>query len=139
MPLKQYSPDKVIVLVGGARVRAFADGSMVTVARAEDNRSIHVGTDGKTRHIKSLNDSGTVSLKLADYSPSNAAIQLLNDLDVPFPIAIIDKTSKGDLFTTVDAMVQREPDFEKGKEAADNEWTFQYGAGIKKLGGAIET
>jgi len=139
MPLSQHDPAKVIVLVGGVRMRAFADGSMVTIARNEDNRSMHTGTDGEFRHIKSRNNSGTVTLMLADYSPSNAAVQALDDADVPFPISVIDKASNGDLFNTTSAMVQREPDNEKAKESVDREWVFQYGKGTKKLGGAIET
>jgi hypothetical protein len=123
---EQYDPAKVSVVIGGATMRAFADGEMVNVDYAVDENTTHVGTDGYGRHIKTANLSGQMVVRLADYSASNEALTLLHKSDVPFPVIVTDKTSKGDLFQSDSCKFARRPRLVKGNEATMNEWTVNF-------------
>lgn len=125
----QYDPDKVIVLVGGHRVRAFGDTKMITVEYDEDRRTLRKSVDGEARHVEIKAKSGTVTIPLADWSPSNGVFQIADDGKLIVPIVVKDQTSKGALFATQSAMVRTTPAFDRGKEPEDNEWIFQFTKG----------
>lgn len=124
--MKQYDPKKVSTIIGVIAARGFADGVMIEVEFDEDERSKHIGTDGEGRHVKSANKSGKITIRLADYSPTNAVLTTLDTLDVPFPITIIDKTSNGALFFAESCAIIKPPNFVRGKEASENEWPIQF-------------
>jgi hypothetical protein len=124
--MDQYDPAKVSVIVGGATTRAFADGEMVSVIYDTDENTKHIGTDGYGRHIKSANLSGQITIRLADYSASNAAYTALHASGVPFPIIVTDKSSKADLFAADSCKVAKRPPLAKGNTATMNEWVFNF-------------
>lgn len=124
--MEQYDPAKVSVIVGGATMRAFADGEMINVDYETDENTKHIGTDGYGRHLKSANRSGQLTVRLADYSASNAALMALHLADIPFPIIITDKTTNGDLFAADSCKVAKRPPLAKGNEAVMNEWVFNF-------------
>lgn len=138
MPIKQYDPKKVSVSVGGVPVSGFADGDMVTVEFTVDKRSMHVGTDGNGRHIKSADESGTVTVRLASYSPSNAALFALDLADEPHPIAVTDKSSSADLFFSESCTLRKVPNMVKGAEETPLEWIYQFTKGEIVHSGAEE-
>jgi len=123
---EQYDPAKVSVVIGGATMRAFADGEMVNVDYTVDENTVHIGTDGYGRHLKSANLSGQMVVRLADYSASNKALTALHKADVPFPVIMTDKTSDGDLFAADSCKFARRPRIAKGNEAMMNEWTINF-------------
>ena len=123
---KQYDPTKVSVLIGASAARAFADGEMVTVEFSTDKRTKHIGTDGEGRHIKSADKSGTVTVRLASYSPTNLAILALDALDGPFPITLTDKSSNADLFFAASCTLSKIPNMVKGAEESVNEYIFNF-------------
>ena len=125
MPYKQFDPKKVAVSIGGVPCRAFADGTMITVETIVDKRSLHVGSDGQGRHIKTADESCLVTLRLASYSPTNAALIALDQADEPFPIAITDASSSADLFFSDSSTVRKIPNMVKGTEENPLEWIFQ--------------
>jgi hypothetical protein len=123
---KQYDPTKVSVSIGTVLGRAFADGEMVTVEFSEDKRTKHIGTDGQGRHILNMDRSGTVTVRFASYSPTNAEIIALDLLDQPFPITVTDKSSTADLFFADSCTLTKVPNMVKGSEEAPNEYVFQF-------------
>lgn len=129
MAFYQYDPKKVSVSVGGVPVRGFADGDMVTVEFTSDKRSIHVGTDGNARHIRSVDETGTCTIRLASYSPSNAALFTLDKADEPYPIAVTDKSSNADLFFAESCALRKIPNMVKGAEETPLEWIYQFTRG----------
>jgi hypothetical protein len=143
MGFVQYDPKKVTMAVGPAgsaiTVRGFADGEMINIDYAEDNRSMHIGTIGEGRHIKNQNLSGTCSFKLADYSPTNTAFQAFHVGDIECQITITDKTSNGSGFFAASCMVRKVPALARGKEATEPEWIFQFVNGSINHAGAKET
>ena len=124
MPFKQFDPKKVSVSIGGVPCRAFADGTMVTVSYLVDKRSVHVGADGNGRIIKTADESCTLTVRLASYSPTNAALIALDKLDEPVPIAVTDTSSNADLFFAEACSLQKIPDMVKGTEETPLEWTY---------------
>ncbi len=124
MAIKSYDPTKVSVTVNLVPITGFADGDMIMVEYETDENSKHVGTGGEGRFLESKDRSGVCTIRLADYSASNAALQLVRDLNVEVPITITDKTSNADLFFTAGAKCQKVPNFGKGQEAQMNEWPF---------------
>ena len=138
MAFKQYDPTKVSVIIGTITARAFADGVMVTVEYTNDKRSKHIGTDGQGRHIKMMDMSGTVTLRLADYSPTHDLINVLDKADQPFPITITDKTTTAGLFFADSCTLVKVPNFERGKEATEVEYQFQFINGTTNHSGAAE-
>lgn len=132
----QYDPDKVIILVGTHRVRAFGDNQMVVVAFTNPRRGIKEGVDGEARHVEYKSKTGTVTIPLQEFSPSNEVFQLAHEGKLILPITIKDLTSKASLFVTASAMVQTDPDFERAKDPTDNTWVFQFTHGKKIQTGA---
>lgn len=138
MAYKQYDPTKVTVTVGGVAMSGFADGEMITVEFSNDFRAKHIGTDGQGRHVKMADRSGVITIRLSDYSPSNAVLTAVDVTDVPVPITVTDKTSEADLFFAESCMLQKMPNMVKGKDASENEWPFQFIRGTMVHSGAEE-
>jgi len=125
----QYDPAKVNVNLGGFPIRGFADGAMITIEYNTDQRSVHVGTGGEGRHIRSKDKSGVATIRLADYSDSNDTMNLIHLADIPVPLTVTDKTTTAGLFFAASAMIQQVPAMEKSNEASMNEWTVQFISG----------
>jgi hypothetical protein len=138
MAFEQYNPTKVSVIIGAIIGRAFADGEMITVEFAEDKRSMHIGTDGQGRHIRNMNASGTITIRFADYSPTNDLIMALDKADQPFPITVTDKSSTAGLFFADSCTLSKIPNFVRGKEATENEYVFNFTNGTVFQSGATE-
>jgi hypothetical protein len=138
MAFKQYDPSKVSVIIGTIIARAFADGEFVMVEFDVDKRTKHIGTDGQGRHILGLDRSGKITIRLADYSPTNDSIMLLDELDQPFPITVTDKTTDAGLFFADSCTLTKTPNFARGKEATENEYVFQFINGRVVQSGATE-
>ena len=123
---KPYDPNKVSVILGVIPARGFADGEMINVEFAEDDNTTYIGTDGDGRHIQSQNKSGTVTVRLHDYSETNPLLVVMNSIGEAFPITIVDKSSNADLFFAASCKVKKTPNFTKGKEGVTNEWVFNF-------------
>lgn len=134
--ITQYDPTKVSIIFGGVPLRGFADGDMVTIEYTNDNRSVHVGTQGEGRHVKSNDLSGIATVRLADYSPSNDALMLIHRADTPLPFIVADKSTNAGLFFAASAMVQKVPNMVKSNEASMNEWVIQFVKGEINHSGA---
>lgn len=126
---KQWDPTKCISDIGGVTPRAYADGDMISVEYAVDKRSMHIGVDGAGRHMKSANLSGIYTVRMASYSPTVAAFQALDDLDVPFSIALADKSSNGDGFFAASCTLVKIPPMVKGETETVLEYGFQFTQG----------
>jgi hypothetical protein len=126
MAVRTYDPKEVVVLVGGIPIGGFADGSAVSVSRANDTFSKVSGTDGITSRAKSNDKSGEIALTLAQTSPSNDVLsgfaiadELSNNGVVP--VAITDLSGRTVLVSAF-AWVRKPPDTEFAKEISDREW-----------------
>lgn len=139
MALTQYSPDKVAVILGNTAAQGFADGEFVTVEFNEDENMVQVSTDGTGRHIVKLDRSGTVTLRLMDFSPTNNAIRTLRTAGVPFAIQIVDKSTTDGMFFADSCKLKKQPNFVKGQEGVVNEYVFDFTSGEVQHSGAISS
>ena len=135
MAYKQYDPKKVAVSVGGVPIVGLMS---VVFDFANDKRSMHIGTDGNGRHIKSADESGTCKVEITSYSPSNAALLALDLADEPIPIVVMDKSSSADLATAESCTLRKIPPMTKGAEETPLEWLYQFTKGKIVHSGAEE-
>ncbi len=138
MALKSFDPNKCIVTINLVPITGWSDGDMINVSFNTDKTNTHVGTGGEGRFIDMKDRSGVCTMRLSDYSPANAVLQLISDINVEVAISIVDKTSAGDTFFTSGAKIGKDPDLVKGAETKTNEWPWKFHKGKITHGGAAE-
>ena len=126
MAVYNYDPKDVVVICGGIVISGYADGSMVKLARDADAYAKFVGTDGETSRVRSRNKSGSLTITLAQTSPSNDALSVFAMLDETsnagvFPVLVKDNSGRS-VFASAAGWVKKLPDSEFGKEVASREW-----------------
>lgn len=123
--MAQYDPTRINVIVDGYVVTGFGEDTMVSASRMEDKRSIHVGAQGESTFMKSANDAAEVTFTLSGNSPANAKLKALYEQDEPFEFAVIDSNFFSDVgISGSECVVQSLPDYEKGAELEEKEWTL---------------
>jgi len=120
-----YDPTKVMTIVDGFVLSGFVESEMITVSRMSDKRSTVVGAQGNVTVNKSADDRAEVTIKLKHTSPSNYKLDQLYNSDETFSFAALDMNFAGDVGGSgAEAVVTSRPDFKRGNEASDNEWTI---------------
>src|SRR5512136_789726 len=71
MPVRTFDPKQCLVVIGGVPMGGFADGTFVSVERTSDTFTKVSGADGIVSRSKTKDRSGTLTLTLAQTSPSN--------------------------------------------------------------------
>jgi len=126
--IRTYDPSEVILIFGGIPISGFADGTFITVSRENDSFTKSVGASGETSRAKSVDQSGSVVVTLAQTSPSNdvlsgvAKTDELTSLGV-LPILCKDNSGRS-LFTGGNAWIRKPADAEHSKEISTREWTI---------------
>ncbi len=138
MAQKSFDPTKCITTINQVPITGWSDGDMINVTFNTDFTDTHVGTGGEGRFIDKKDRSGVITMRLSDYSPANAALQVIQELNIEVAISVVDKTSAGDSFFTVGAKIGKPPDLVKGAEAKTNEWPWKFHKGKITHGGAAE-
>jgi len=126
---KSYDPLKVNVLAGIHKCRAFGDDTMVDFGFENDLGEIFMSTDGEGRHVDSADRSGTCHVFLATNSPTNAVFMALIATNKPFPITIVDKSSKADLAYAGSCKIKTLPRMVKKKGNTVNEYIWKFPKG----------
>jgi hypothetical protein len=128
MPVRTYDPKQVLVLIGGAPMSGFADGSFVSVERTADTFSKVSGADGIVSRAKTNDRSGSLVLTLAQTSPMNdvlsgfAVADELTNLGV-IPVLIKDNSGRSVLVSAF-GWVRKPAKADFGKEISNREWTL---------------
>lgn len=127
--VKTYDPNNVQIILGGAPMSGFADGTFVSVASDENLYNKTVGADGEVSRARLNNKSATITLTLKQTSSSNdvlsnyAALDQASDSGV-FPLMIKEIGSGRTLLFTQAAWVEKFPDTAYSKDVEDREWTI---------------
>ncbi len=132
--MKEYGAKKVSVVLNGTPITGFADGSMVTVARTVESATLHMGADGRGTKVVNADKSGTVTLRLAQSSLSNAVLSTLEATNATFPVIIKD-TNGNSLHSGAKAFISAPPSSEYAQELSPREWTIMVEALIHFEGG----
>ena len=140
MATRTYDPCEVIISVGGRPITGFAQTSKVNVERDEDAYTKYIGIDGEVSRAKNCNKSGTVTITLAQTSPSNDLLSELAEADeaanagvVPVLVRDLNGTS---LAAAPDAWVKRLAGANFGKEISDRSWVLDCGRLTLRPGGS---
>lgn len=123
-----YDPKQVALSVNGISIGGYADGTFIMVERSNDAFSKVSGADGIISRAKSNDLSGTITITLAQTSPSNDILSALAKLDEMtnsgiFAVAVADfsgSTVCGAAF----AWIRKSSNAEFSKEIGNREWVI---------------
>lgn len=126
--LKTYDMKQVSVVYAGRILTGAADGDFVTVEMSSDAWSHHVGASGEECRAKTNDESGKITVKLAQWSSDNAVLAGLHLADKAAgsgvaPIAVVDKSGKS-LHGSDEAYILKAPNAPYAKAPGDREWVF---------------
>lgn len=123
-----YDPNMIQVIVGGAIIGGFADGTFVNVEYENDFFTKVVGADKLCTRVKQNDYSGLITMTLQQSSPSNDILSGFVVLDRTANSGIVPLLIKDLLGTTVIASaygwVRKPPAVEYSKEVSNREWLF---------------
>lgn len=120
-----YNPKKVQTIVDGYTLTGFGEDTMIEASRMSEKRSSHVGAQGNVTFSKSADDRAEVTFTLKTTSPANEKLKQLHDSDEEFDFSCIDQNFDGDVGASGSrCVVQDVPDFARGNEVDEVEWTL---------------
>lgn len=128
MPVRTYDPKQCLIIIGGVPMSGFADGTFVSVERSSDTFTKVSGADGIVSRAKTNDRSGTLTLTLAQTSPSNdvlSGFQIADELTNNGIVPVLIKDISGrSTYVSGFGWVRKPPTGEFGKEIADREWVL---------------
>lgn len=130
-----YSPDDIVIVVGGADIQGIADGTFVKAVRNEKGFKTKVGAGGAVTRIRSRNFTGLITIVLQSISKSNDVLQAFYDadenIDGSFPrnagvVSVMIKDLNGNSLATAErAWVTKVPDWERSDDGPNTEWEIE--------------
>jgi hypothetical protein len=129
MPLGTYDPKRTSVIIGGAIITGFADGTFINAERTNNTWEDITGADGFTTRVKQNDTSGTITLTLQQSSPSNDVLQILHDSDeesglATFPVTVKDILGTSQVTSTA-AWIQKPANIVFSKGVESREWLIR--------------
>lgn len=119
---RNYDPREVNVIVDGMYITGFAEGTMVTAGKDEDDFSVTYGAQGDYSIAESHNRLGTVTLTLQSTSPSLPFLRQLANRRRVFPCYVVDSNDSSRVVAGgSEARVLKSPGFERGNEIGETE------------------
>lgn len=143
MALSNYSPEDVIFLLGGViPLEGFADGTFITIRKANPVFETVVSTDGKVSRTQIDNPLYTVTLTLSSVAPSNEVLTAISYADKKtgrgkFPLLIKDNLGTSLFFASL-AWIEGTPDMSFGVEVTTRDWSFSC-IGVTEIVGGNES
>ena len=127
--LNHYDPSSVKMAWNGINIVGPAEGSFLTVTPNADATNETVGSHGDVAITLNPDNTGTMTLRLLQNSPTNqllSAIYNLQQLGTNFPVSIfsvIDE-SASNVGIFLDVHIKRPPDIEFADDTTPKEWMF---------------
>jgi hypothetical protein len=136
-----YDPSDVTTVFAGVEVFGFADGTFISVDKAEDTYSIVVGATGTVTRVRNRNNSGTIKITLQASSGCNDLLSDLHSEDLlnnslVGPLLIKDVTGTT-VVASAESWIVRSSPIEFGKDASNREWVIQCSSLIIHSGGLV--
>lgn len=131
MPMKDYSPDEVDVLVAGIPISGYAEGEFVSISFTTDLFTTKVGSDGEVMRARSMDRRATCTIKLMQGSDSNDLLSALYQLDQRARNgagvgAFLVKDNQGrSLYAAPECWIRKHPDVSFSNEPTPREWTIE--------------
>lgn len=143
MSLASYSPEDVVFLLGGAiPLDGFADGTFLTISKANPIFETVVSSDGKVCRTQIENPLYTVRLSLSSVSSANEVLTAISYADkktgrAKFPLLIKDNMGTS-LFYASLAWIETTPDMSFGTDVTPRDWSFSC-IGVTEVVGGNES
>src|SRR5690625_2008017 len=119
---RTYDPQDVNVIVDGTIITGFAEGTMVTAEKDEDDFTATYGAQGDYSSAESHNTLGTVTITLKHNSPSLSFLRSLRNQRAFFPVYVTDANDDSEVRAGgSDARVLNAPGLERGNETTETE------------------
>jgi len=131
MAAKLYNPKEVNIVYRGHVIEGpFAADTMVSIAYSEQQFSLAMGAKGGGTRSNTNNLSATITVTLAQSSPSNDVLgdftleDVRDSKGIPGSLAVQDASGTG-LFNAETAWVQQITPVEYNRETSDRTWVFE--------------
>lgn len=126
--VRTYDASQVILAVNGSVIGGYADGTFIEIVRTSASFTKVVGADGTTSRAKTNDISGTITITLAQTSPSNDVLSQLQEQDLLqnnaiVPVVMEDLSGSSILFTGT-GWVEGLPRTAFGKDISNREWVI---------------
>lgn len=141
MSVKTVDPKNIILTVGGHIISGYADGTFISVERAEDAYAESVGADGEVVRVRSHNRLTALTVTLQQTSESNSVLSTIAQLDERANAGVVPvllKEIDGDtVIASGKAWIKKFANVEYSKEITNREWTFTLAEGEMFVGGNL--
>jgi hypothetical protein len=129
--MQTYDPGKYTLIVGGAIIGGFADGTFIKAGRTTDTFKMHIGTDGTAARVRSRDKSGKYTVTLLQTSPSNeilSALAITDELTGAGVVPVLLKDGNGTTtVASLEAWVMKPAEVDLGKDLGNREWVIEAG------------
>jgi hypothetical protein len=119
-------PKAVQIIVGGAIISGFADGSFVRIGRRNNAYELVVGADGEGTRTKSNDRSGFFEIELMQTSESNSyltSLAIADELNNAGAVPVLVKDAQGfSIHAAETAFIEKTPDADYAKTATTRVW-----------------
>lgn len=125
MAVTTLDPKQVFIIIGGAHITGYADGSFIEVDRDEDSFTKKTGADGLTARAKSNNRGASFKITLMQTSPSNdvlTAFMLADEAESNAVQPVMVKDGFGTSLFNGIGWVKKMPASAWAKEVGAREW-----------------
>lgn len=124
--MRTFDPKDINVLVGRRALTGFAENTFVTAERAEDMFTEHIGAKGEVSMSETSNNSGEITVTLANTSPDVRYLNNLANKKGPAAIVAVQIVDLNDntVVSGTEARVRRPANYEGGKEITEREFVI---------------
>lgn len=125
----QYDPTQVTLMYAGFLIDGFAEDSFITVETNEDRFSTYVGCSAEVTRNINPNQTGKITVRLAQSSPSNAILDAEHGLDSVTgrnvrSVVVLDGNGFS-IHSAPEAWIVRPANADYNKEATEREWIIE--------------
>lgn len=122
MAVTTYDAKDVSVIVNGAFLTGFAEGTFVSWAKDEENYNVTVGAQGDVGRSKVNNPLGTITVTLMQTSPHCKTLDNYANTGALIPVSVIDKGSSAVNVGGQECFVKKPADGERSDELSTVEY-----------------
>jgi hypothetical protein len=129
MVLANYSPEDVVFLLGGViPLSGFADGTFISIRKANPIFETVVSADGKVSRTQVENPLYTVTLTLSSVASDNEILTAISFADKKtgrgkLPIMVKDNLGTSIFYASL-AWIESTPDMSFGTDVSTRDWVF---------------
>lgn len=123
--LGTYDPKEVTLVHQGINISGFADGTFITIARADKELyKMHVGAHGESARTKNNNTTGTITFTLKQTSPSNTVLDKMKNNPTTGQTIVKNNSTSKMVCSSAESWVGVDPDLEYGADESMIEWVI---------------